>query len=181
MQKQFAGHLQTRESVSGPDQGPAVLVHVSRAADDVRTIWYHHRRHSHGRESMNRRDFVVRAAQFSLAVPVALRLAGCGGGDDDQGTIDAPPGNPDAGGTPSCLDNGADGAIAGNHGHVLMVAAADVAAGLDKTYDIAGSAGHTHDVTVTAAQFQMLAAGTAVTITTSVTAAHMHDVTITCN
>lgn len=55
--------------------------------------------------------------------------------------------------------------IGDNHSHAphkMTVTAADIAAGVDKTYSIMGAANHDHMVTITAAQFAMLAQGQAV-------------------
>jgi len=43
-----------------------------------------------------------------------------------------------------------------------MIAVADIMAGVDKCFTTTGNAGHTHKVTVTAADFGMLKAGTTV-------------------
>src|SRR5262245_5556894 len=59
----------------------------------------------------------------------------------------------------SCSTGMAACTIANNHvhaPHALVVTAADIQAGVDKTYDIMGQASHTHLVTVTAAQFATL-------------------------
>ena len=70
--------------------------------------------------------------------------------------------------------------ISANHGHTLVVSAADVAAGRPKTYSIAGAARHDHTVTLTAADFASLAAGRVVAVTSSDGAGHTHTVTVTC-
>ena len=70
--------------------------------------------------------------------------------------------------------------ISANHGHSLVVSAADVTAGAAKTYSIAGMASHDHTITITAAQFAMLGAGRAVTATSTTTGGHTHTVTVTC-
>ncbi|APR77672.1 Hypothetical protein A7982_03019 [Minicystis rosea] len=49
--------------------------------------------------------------------------------------------------------------IGQNHGHVLEVKPADVAAGVEKTYDLTGSAGHAHAVTLTADDFKAIRGG----------------------
>jgi hypothetical protein len=71
--------------------------------------------------------------------------------------------------------------ITANHGHVLIVSKADVMAGVDKTYDIMGTALHTHSVTITAAMFATLAANTAGGVmTTSSVTLHSHPITVVC-
>jgi hypothetical protein len=50
-------------------------------------------------------------------------------------------------------------AISGNDGHVLMVTAADITAGVAKCYNVMGAGDHPHYVTVTAANFTTLSGG----------------------
>ncbi|HEX5687022.1 MAG TPA: hypothetical protein VFY73_23665 [Ideonella sp.] len=99
---------------------------------------------------------------------VALWLQGCGGGSDDD----------DNGPPQSCGASGT--AIAGNHGHVLTIPAADLNSLTDKTYSIQGSAGHDHTVTLTAAQLASLKAGQNVAVNSTTVSAHMHVVTANC-
>lgn len=75
---------------------------------------------------------------------------------------------------------GCGATIMSNHGHMLVVSQDDVDAAADKTYDIQGGSAHTHEVTVTAADFATLAGGGSVTLTTTTGAAHMHTITVTC-
>jgi hypothetical protein len=70
--------------------------------------------------------------------------------------------------------------IGGNHGHELTVATADLDATITKVYDIRGSAGHTHSVTLTVANFQSLMSGMAVTVTSSEEPGHSHVISIGC-
>ncbi|MEO7097325.1 MAG: hypothetical protein ABI175_28950, partial [Polyangiales bacterium] len=93
-------------------------------------------------------------------------LAACG---DDGGPADAPGG--------SCTTPTAT--IGSNHGHTLVVTKAEVTAAVAKSYDIMGTATHTHTVMVSAANFVTLAAGGTVTITSS-NAGHTHDVVVMC-
>src|SRR5262245_58227201 len=102
-----------------------------------------------GFTSMKRRDFVRVVGGVVVAGAAAGAVAGCGG--DDGG------GSPDGGGDDNCATQ-----ISANHGHAVTVSPDDVAAGVDKTYSIQGSSTHDHMITLTAAQFGMLAGGTAV-------------------
>lgn len=90
---------------------------------------------------------------------------------------DAPMMNPEAG-MSTCASTMS--VIAANHGHAAAVPGADVAAGVEKMYNIQGASGHPHTITITAAMFTMLKAGTPVTVTSSNVAGHTHDVTVTC-
>ena len=78
-----------------------------------------------------------------------------------------------------CSQNGTSVVIGTNHGHTLVVSKADVAAGVAKTYDIQGTSLHNHTVTITAAQFAMLAQDTSIS-TTSSNDGHAHSITVTC-
>ena len=50
-------------------------------------------------------------------------------------------------------------AISANHGHALEIPLADIEAGVEMTYSAQGSAGHCHQVTLTADDFAALQAG----------------------
>lgn len=80
-----------------------------------------------------------------------------------------------------CEKFGAFGTIDGNHGHILNIPADDVLISTPKTYDITGTAGHTHTVDVTIDSFNRLALKVPVTMTSSTGAAHTHSVMIQCN
>ena len=94
-----------------------------------------------------------------------------GDAPSDAPAHDAPPMN-------TCSSTTAQ--IGTNHGHSASVPATDVAAGVEKTYDIQGTSGHPHTVTITAAMFAMLKAGQTVTATSSNDAGHTHSVTVRC-
>jgi hypothetical protein len=114
---------------------------------------------------------------------VVLLFQACGGGGGDSSYSPAPSPAPAPGPAPSpgpapaatCNDT-----IASNHGHALAVAAADLDSTVDKTYDIHGTADHTHSVTLTVANLQALKAGTTVMAVSSTTFAHEHSVSILC-
>ncbi|HEV7913879.1 MAG TPA: hypothetical protein VGP22_08935, partial [Albitalea sp.] len=78
----------------------------------------------------------------------------------------------------TCGASGAD--IAGNHGHVLVIASADLDSMVNKSYSISGTAGHDHTVTFTPAQLVQLKAHTAVAVTSTMALGHDHVVTATC-
>lgn len=123
--------------------------------------------------SITRKQFLRVLVRGSAAgVAGGALLAACGG--DDGG---ASPDAPVASG--NCLQNGTTVAIAANHGHVLTVPMAHVQAGTPQTYDIRGTALHTHSVTLTAVHFEALAQNHTVTISTSL-GDHVHSVTVAC-
>lgn len=106
-------------------------------------------------------------------------LAACGsdgGSGGDAGTPDSGTANK------SCTTNGTNVTIGANHGHTLTVSAADVTAGVEKTYDIQGSSPHAHSVTVTAANFATLQSNPNATLALTSTSGggHTHEITILC-
>lgn len=115
--------------------------------------------------------------------------AGTDAGSDsgtDAGSTDA--GSDDA----SAGDAGSDGSVAScstvstiigtNHGHTLTVPAADVAAGVDKSYTLTANGTHSHTLLVTAAEFATLATGASVIKDSAPTPfpGHEHTVTLMC-
>jgi len=139
-----------------------------------------------------RRRFLKTVAVGSVGLGV-LAMTGCGddstgtdsGTATDTGTADtgtADTGTADTGtadtGTAACT--GTTTNISANHGHAVDVPGSDVAAGAQVVYDIQGTASHTHDLTVAAADFTTLQGGGPVTITSSLSNGHTHAVTISC-
>jgi hypothetical protein len=68
----------------------------------------------------------------------------------------------------------------GKDEHEIVITAADMDAKVEKTYDIQGLAGHTHEVTLSTADFEKLLKGGPVThrTTRDPDDAHLHTVTI---
>jgi hypothetical protein len=129
---------------------------------------------------MTRKRFLQGAAGGT----VVLLVQACGGG-----------GGGGAGGAMASSTSGYDGmmqpascgaeTIANNHGHTLAIPVADLGATTEKVYSIAGTAGHDHTITLTAAQLATVKGGGTVTVTSTVTDAagfgsHSHDVTVAC-
>lgn len=98
-------------------------------------------------------------------------LAACGGDDGPAPPIDAPP---------SCTANGAITSIVGNHGHSMIVTAAEIGSPTDRQYDITGGADHSHVVNLDAAAFERLATNMSVTATSTVGGGHTHAITVRC-
>lgn len=115
--------------------------------------------------AITRKMFLIQLASGSWA----LAAGGCGGGGDYAA---AP--------APAPAGAGCAATIAANHGHVLTIAAADLTSLVDKTYDIQGTADHTHSVTFTAAQLAQLKAGNPVSVMTTTTLAHNHAIDERC-
>jgi hypothetical protein len=142
-----------------------------------------------------RRDFV------SVFTALALLTSGCGGGSDPPpaaGPAPAPPppappppapppppaSPPPGAPPPPALSCGAT-AISGNHGHTLIIAAADLDSATFKTYNIEGGADHAHTVTLLPMQLAQIKAGTPVIVNSSISNSssvldHSHSVTVNC-
>ncbi len=110
-----------------------------------------------------------REALLILAALPILPACGGGGGTDAGTGIDS------GGGGGAC-----GGIVDDNHGHSISVPRADVMAGTPQTYDIRGSAGHSHTVSITATQFGILRDVGSLIVTSS-NEGHSHQVTINCS
>jgi hypothetical protein len=64
--------------------------------------------------------------------------------------------------------------------HTFTAPAADVTAGVMKTYSIQGTSTHDHTITLTAGHFAQLKMGTPVTVTSTNILNHDHVVTVVC-
>jgi len=108
---------------------------------------------------------------------LAVALASCGGGGGGSYSSPAPaPTPPPPPGTLSCRDT----LIVGNHGHSVMIPAADLDSTVNMTYNIQGTADHNHTITLTPAQLQDIKAMTAESVMSSTTLSHSHEVTVNC-
>ena len=127
--------------------------------------------------ALTRKDF-LRMTGLGVGTGL-LALTRCSSSD----TAAAPPPGT-GGGTPGggqCDADGVkDGAISGNHGHVLSVPAADVQAGVQKDYGIMGTATHSHTVTLTADMFAQLQHDQSIMVTSTTDSGHSHVVTAVC-
>lgn len=70
--------------------------------------------------------------------------------------------------------------IGKNHQHALLVPFADVQAGAEKSYDIAGASTHPHTVTLSPDHMKTLLAGRVVRTTSSNDRGHAHRVVVRC-
>jgi hypothetical protein len=109
-----------------------------------------------------------------LVLLLGSAAAACGGSSSEN--INTPSGN--------CLANGTNIQISQNTGHVVVVTKDDINAGVDKTYLMTGDPSHTHQVTLTAADFtrlkQNLGAMETSTVGNGGNGAHTHQVTVLC-
>lgn len=116
---------------------------------------------------MTRKEFLRSVLGIGAGVGAIAFVTGCG---DDGGTgVDA-----------ANVCTNPTNNISGNHGHVLTIPLADVDGGMNKTYDIMGTATHTHTLTITAAQFTQIKNGQTLNLTTSSGGAHTHMVAVMC-
>ena len=118
--------------------------------------------------TLTRKEFLSTVMTAAAGAAGALLVA-CGGSSDDD----------DSGG--NCVMSGASVNIGANHGHSMSVTAAEVTAGTAKTYDIRGSADHTHGVTISAGAFAMLASNQSAMTISTVVDNHSHNIMISCN
>lgn len=122
-----------------------------------------------------RRQLLQSLAIFGGAVVTSRGLVACLGeaseASDDEG---------DVGASSDELVRCTPPVISANHGHSVVVPAADVTAAVTKTYSIQGSSGHDHTITITKAQFVQLAGGASITVRSTSGAGHTHDVKVTC-
>jgi hypothetical protein len=117
---------------------------------------------------LTRKEFlstVVTAAAGAAGAALLVACGGSSGGDDTGG---------------DCLMNGTTISISGNHGHVLAVSKADIMLGAAKTYDIMGTADHTHMVTISAPAFVQLTSNTTVMTVSTTGLNHTHNITVMC-
>ena len=135
---------------------------------------------------MTRQQFLRSFAGLGASV---LAIACSKSDGSPEPNVDAPPETPDAPKPPDARPPDAppsgtcattNAAISANHGHAATVPGADVAAGIEKTYNIKGGSPHPHTITVTPAMFAMMKAGSMVVVESSNDAGHTHNVTLTC-
>lgn len=135
-----------------------------------------------------RRGFLRGAAMIGAGL---LMNTGCG--DDDPPTPDAtpPPGSGDGGSTPDASLPSPDASppaacprvtarIMTNHGHLLMIPAEDLRAGIEVTYDIQGMGTHSHSVTLTTEHFATLNRVEELMLESTSADMHTHMMSVRC-
>jgi len=125
---------------------------------------------------MDRKQFIKSTIGALVAIPV-VSLLSCSSDDSPVPVATTPPVS-----TPpqrDCIANGTLTSIASNHGHSLIVSAADVQSGVQKNYSFTGGT-HNHNVTVSAANFTSLSNGNSVLVSSTTGDGHTHSVTISC-
>ena len=120
---------------------------------------------------MDRKTFIKKATGAMLIGIPFYSILSCSDSDNDP-----TPDGADA--DKNCLANGTVGSVSANHGHSITVSTADVAAGVDKQYNIQGSSAHNHVVTVSESAFASLANNQQISVTSTTGDGHTHSVTI---
>lgn len=133
---------------------------------------------------MDRKTFIRKTtAGILLGIP-AISLLGCSSSDDggDPNPNPNPDPDPDPDPQANCLENGTDTSVASSAGHThsFTVPKEDVSAGVEKTYVTSNVNAHTHEITITAAQFATLQENNSVTATSTSDSGHTHNVTVSC-
>jgi hypothetical protein len=123
---------------------------------------------------MDRKTFIKKMVGTLLIGIPAYSMLGCSSSDGSD--TQPPPSN----NTKDCLANGTQSSIGGNHGHTLQVSVVDVQSGSEKQYSIQGSSGHSHNITVSSANFASLKGNQQIQVTSSTGDSHTHSVTISC-
>jgi hypothetical protein len=122
---------------------------------------------------LSRTEFLLTVVGI-VAAGAALDACGNDRGAGGGGAADS---------TPSlsmCTEDGAkDGGI-DDPLHHLVVPAADIKAGVSKTYSIKGQQTHDHTITLEAADFANLATDTKVTVRSTSTLSHSHTFEVVC-
>jgi hypothetical protein len=150
------------------------------------------------RMTINRKQFLKSAVAMAGTGVGLAALAACGSDGNKGGTGGSPAtGSGGGSGTGGGSGSGGSGSgtnacdshepmetIATNHAvgsqHILTVSAAEVTAGTEKTYSIKGMSAHDHMVTITAAMFTTLKAGTMIMTTSTSGGGHTHSVAVLC-
>ena len=112
---------------------------------------------------VNRKLFLVRVLSSGLA----FELSGCGGGGGGAAPSPAPAASPGPPPSPPPPTNCTGLTFSANHGHILVIVAADLSSTATKTYNVQGTADHNHQVTLSPGQLAQLKAGGTVSVATS--------------
>ena len=131
---------------------------------------------------MDRKTFIQKTtAGILLGLPV-ISILGCSSSDDGGDPNPDPNPDPDPDPQANCLENGTNSSVGSSagHSHSFTVPKEDVSAGVEKTYVMSNVNAHTHQVTITAAQFATLQGNNSVTATSTSDSGHTHSVSVSC-
>lgn len=126
---------------------------------------------------MDRKTFIGKATAGLLLGLPALSIVGCSSSDDDGSNN-----NPNPPDVANCLENGTNTSVASSAGHThsFTVPKEDVAAGVEKSYTLSNVNSHTHQVTLSAAQFSELQSNHSISATSTSDSGHTHSITVSC-
>lgn len=122
---------------------------------------------------MKRKEFIKRTALIAISgAPLVSIISSCGGDDSTTTPVDEL----------SCIDNGTDVAISGNHGHALTISKDVVNKGGERVFSIQGSSQHNHLVTIKEEDFEILRnnSNAAIRVETTSDSGHVHTITVRC-
>jgi hypothetical protein len=125
----------------------------------------------HEPDMLGRREFTLQSA-LALLAGVVITVEGCG---SDAPTNPTPTPAP----APAAPPADVNGSVSANHGHVAVVAAAQITAGNALSLNIQGTATHPHTVDLTQAELVTLRNRQAVSKDSTNNNGHMHTVTFT--
>ena len=114
---------------------------------------------------LDRREFTL-AALLAMLSGVTITISGCGGSSSPSSPTNPPQPSSDK-----------TGQISANHGHTAVITNAQLTAGGAVALDIAGSGGHSHTVSLSAAEVVQIRDGQRVAKESSSTSGHTHTVT----
>jgi hypothetical protein len=120
------------------------------------------------RGKLDRREFTL-AAALAVLSGVTITISACGGGGSSPSAPSTPP--------PTAGSGDKSGSISANHGHTAVITGAELAAGNAVIVQLTVGNGHTHTLSLTAAQVMQVAANQRVSGTSSNDDAHTHVVT----
>jgi hypothetical protein len=125
--------------------------------------------------TLDRRTFTLEAVLAILSgVAITISSSACGGGSSPTSPATPAP-TPAPTPTPAAGDKVAS--ISANHGHTATITGAQLTAGGAVTVELTPGNGHTHTVSLTAAEVGSIAANQRVTKESTETSQHHHDVT----
>lgn len=113
---------------------------------------------------LDRREFTL-AAALAMLSGVTITISGCGSSSPSSPT------------NPPQSSSDKTGQISANHGHTAVITNAQLTAGGALALDIAGSGGHSHTVSLSAAEVVQIRDGQRVAKESSSGQGHTHTVT----
>jgi hypothetical protein len=127
--------------------------------------------------AVDRRRFTLASAMAILSgVVITITDSACGSSYSPSMPTPTPTPNPNPNPTPTPTGDKV-GTISSNHGHTARITAAQLTAGAAVTVELTVGNGHTHTVTLGAAEVMSIAGGTRVSKESTNDSGHSHTVT----